>query len=380
MPVNSSDNKKCRCCGAKICDAPLLSYHNMPALAQNFPDADELDADHGIDLDIYQCPACGLVQLLAEPVAYYRDVIRAVAVSADMRDFRRQYFKDFVAKCNLTGKRVIEIGAGCGEYMQMLECEDVTVSGIEHLHASVEKAKAAGLDVYEGFVESSDYEIPKAPYDAFYIMNFLEHIPAPVEFLKGIAANLADDAYGLVEVPNGEAIFKECAFSEFMLDHLSYFSKESLRTLLNLAGFEVISCEVIWKDYILSAIVKRRKTMAVEGFISREKAFCEKINTFIDAAAKDGRKVAVWGAGHESLANIALSEIAPRIDCVLDSADFKQNKYTPATHVIIVSPDEIRARDIGAIIVMCGSYSDEVLRIIHEKYPDIITEKFGLTV
>ena len=371
--------RKCRCCGREITGAPKLSYKNMPALAQNFPTADEVKNDKSIDLDVFQCMYCGLVQVCAEPVSYYRDVIRAVAISDDMKQFRHDNFADFVNGCNLHGKRLLEIGAGCGEYMQMMAENDVEVVGLEHLKASVEKANASGLKVYEGFIEDALYKVPDGPYDGFFIMNFLEHIPNPVEFMIGIANNIKEGAYGLVEVPSGDGIFKEHAFSAFMLDHLSYFTVDTLRTLLSLAGFEIISCEVILGDYILSAVVRKRLTIDVEGFAEREKKVVDRINNFINQAKENGKKVAVWGAGHESLSNIALSDISDKIECVLDSAPFKQNKYTPATHIPVVAPSEITTRGIGAVIVMCANYSDEVERIVKEQYPGVDTLKVVIT-
>ena len=52
------------------------------------------------------------------------------------------------------------------------------------------------------------------------------------------------------------------------------------------------------------------------------------------------------------------------------SAEFKQNKYTPGTHIPIVSPEILcdKKNEIGKVLVMAASYSDEVARIIEEKY------------
>lgn len=366
--------KKCRCCESLIVNNPLLHYENMPGRAQNFPDIMQIKEDKGINLDVYECPYCGLVQIFGEPVSYYRDVIRAIAVSEEMREFRKQYFHEFLIKCNLLGKKVIEIGAGCGEYMEILEAEDVDVYGIEHLEKSVQAARHKGLHVSQGFVENSQTEIHGAPYDGFYTMNYLEHIPEPKEFLKGILNNLTEDGCGLVEVPNGDLIFKKYMFSEFMLDHLSYFSKESLSRMLELSGLEVVSCEVIWHDYILSAIVKRRKQISVEKFKTEQERLIEEAREYINMMQKKGKKVAIWGAGHQALAFLSLAKLQTCLECVIDSAEFKQNKFTPATHIPIVSPSKIKELEIGAVIIMAGSYSDEVQRMIQKNYKQIDTK------
>ena len=64
-------------------------------------------------------------------------------------------------------------------------------------------------------IENSDYKIKEGPFDAFFIMSFLEHIPHPNETLSGIYNNLNDDAIGLIEVPNFDMILKNKLQSKF---------------------------------------------------------------------------------------------------------------------------------------------------------------------
>ncbi|MCX6727094.1 MAG: methyltransferase, partial [Candidatus Shapirobacteria bacterium] len=90
--------KKCRVCKHDFLPNPILVYKNMPGMAQNFPDKNSLKSDKGIDMDIYQCSGCGLVQLNNDPVPYYKEVIRASGVSDEMKDFRVKQFKNFVEK------------------------------------------------------------------------------------------------------------------------------------------------------------------------------------------------------------------------------------------------------------------------------------------
>ncbi|MCQ2081362.1 MAG: class I SAM-dependent methyltransferase [Lachnospiraceae bacterium] len=348
---------------------------NIPSIVQNFPQKDEILTDKGIDIELYQCDRCGLVQILQEPVYYYKDVIRAVAVSEDMREFRRDYFAEFVDSNNLYKKRIIEVGAGAGEYMQMMLENDVSVVGLEHLKESCKKAEGYGLRIYEGFIEDENYVIPNAPYDGFYIMNFLEHIPNISSFLKGIYNNLEDQGVGLIEVPNGDMILRNGLFSELMLDHLSYFTCNTLRNLLENNGFEVMSCEVIWHDYIISAIVKKRGRVDASLFSNKMNELMDRMDSFVVKNNMDGCKLAIWGAGHQALLLMTQYKYMNCFSYVIDSAPYKQNKYTPVSHKLIISPDEISDKGISAILVIGGSYSDEICRIVNEKYPDVYVEK-----
>lgn len=360
--------KKCRCCKGIIKGVPILEYQNMPGVAQNFPDKNTLNDDKGILLKVYQCQNCGLIQLLDEPVFYYRDVIRASAVSEEMKEFRSGYFRDFVDKYHLSGKKVIEIGTGKGEFLALMKQTGVDAFGIEHCRESVEACNETGLAVFEGYVDREDYEIPQAPFAGFFIMNFLEHIPDPTMFLQGICNNLTDDAVGLVEVPNTDMIIKNLMFSEFMLDHLMYFTKDTLTHLLEQNGFEVLECNSVWHDYCLAAVVKKRRALDLAVFYERQNEITRQIHDFIAVNAERGKKTAVWGAGHQALAVMALADLKGKIEFVVDSAVFKQHKYTPGTHIPIVSPAELESGKVGAVLVMAASYSDEVARIVRERY------------
>jgi len=60
--------------------------------------------------------------------------------------------------------------------------------------------------------------------------------------------------------------------------------------------------------------------------------------------------------------------LSSKIKYIIDSAPFKQNKYTPATHLPIVPPEFFYSNPVDGIIIMAGSYSDEVSKIIRKKF------------
>lgn len=358
----------CRCCENKFDSEPILHFENMPTSAQGFLDESEIERDKGEILNLFQCPYCGLIQLAGKPVPYFREVIRASAVSDEMREFRVRYFRDFVDKYCLVGKRIIEIGCGCGEFLELMNTTGAEGYGIEYSEQFVDVCQKKGLRVSKAYMEKG-IKLSESPFDGFFIMNFLEHAPDPNSFLQGIWENLCDDAVGLIEVPNVDMIIENHMFSEFIRDHLMYFTSDTLRLLLEKNGFEVLKCYPVWHGYCLAAIVRKRKIMNTQVFYDSLETICSEMNRYIDSFVKQDKKVAVWGAGHQALAVIALSKIQNKIEFVVDSADFKQGKYTPGTHVKIVSPKTLeKSGEIAAIIVMAASYSDEVASIIEENF------------
>jgi len=358
--------KKCRVCSNPLFEEPLLEYQNMPCAAQYMPSQDGLKDDLGIDLNICQCSGCGLVQLNNQPLPYYREVIRSTSFSKEMTSFRREQFKNFLGDYKLGKKKIIEIGCGTGHYLSILSEFEVDARGIEYAPNAVKICRANSLNVNQGFIECRTSRLKGAPFDAFLIMSYLEHLPHPNEILGGIYNNLNDGAVGLVEVPNFDMILKKTLFAEFISDHLLYFTKETLTHTLTSNGFDVVSCEPVWYDYILSAVVKKKERMDLPNFHSQKEKIRKEIRNYIAGFSKNS--VVIWGAGHQSLVIMSMAELGGKIKYVVDSATFKQGKYTPATHIPIVGPEKLDSDPVKAIIVMAASYSDEVVGIIQRKY------------
>jgi 2-polyprenyl-3-methyl-5-hydroxy-6-metoxy-1,4-benzoquinol methylase len=361
MPIN-----KCRVCNNEFFKEPLLCYDNMPQASQFLPDKNALESDKGVDLTVCQCSGCGLVQLSNDQVSYYREVIRAADISQEMKDFRKKQFADFIGKFSLGNRKIIEIGCGRGEFLSIMQQFGASAYGVEYSQDSVKQCVKNGLKVSKGFIENSAYWLEQAPFDAFFILNFLEHLPEPNTILRGIYNNLAEEAIGLIEVPNFDMIMRNKLFSEFTSDHLLYFTKDTLNTSLVRNGFEIIDYKEVWYDYIISVVVQKRRKLDISSFYKSQEQLKNNINQYVSRFKN--KKIAIWGAGHQALAVISLMNLADKIRYVVDSAVFKQDKFTPATHVPIVSPDKLNSDPVDAVIIMAASYSDEVASIIRKDF------------
>jgi len=311
-----------------------------------------------------------MVQHALQPVSYYKDVIRAVAFSQEMGAFRKGQLSRWIADFNLSQKNVLEVGAGKGEYMTLLkEAGAGFVYGLENATDNREAAKSAGHQVECGYL-AEGFENPfDLKFDAFCIFSFMEHWPNINASLRSLHDLLKIDAIGLVEVPNFDHILEAKLYSEFTPDHIFYLTRDTLRRVLELNGFEVLAVESIWHEYILSARVRRRQPTDFLGLESQQKRVAAEILSFLSSTRKD--KCAVWGAGHQALGVISLSGLADQIAFVVDSAPFKQGRYTPGSKILIRPPSALSECDIETILVMAAAYSDEVATDLLRAFPRI---------
>lgn len=336
----------------------------MPRAAQLLPDAEALEHERGIDLELCQCAGCGLLQLSSDAVPYYREVIRASAFSEEMIRFRNGQFAAFLEEFSLKGQKVIELGCGRGEFLSILQELGAEAHGLEHSELSVRECVGRGLRVSRGFLQSGADHLNESPFHAFFILNFLEHLPHPNSTLSAVRHHLTNNGVGLVEVPNMNMMLRQRLFSELTSDHLLYFTRETLESTLRLNGFDILRCSQEFHEYILSAVVRKRGPVDLSDF-NRQKA---EIKVQVHQYVSRFDKVAVWGAGHQALAALSLLDLKEKIRYVVDAAPFKQGKFTPATHIPIVPPEALDSDPVNAIIVMAAGYSDEVAGIIRRKH------------
>lgn len=347
----------------------------MPSSAQDIPKYENLKDDKGIDITLCHCTACGLVQLDCEPVFYYKDVIRAGALSNTMDKLRRSQYDEFIDICALKNQKILELGCGGGEFLSILKDYPVKAYGIEHSKKLVQKARENGLCVEQDFPESELHTFKNAPFKAFTSFNFLEHQPSPLTYLRAIYNNLEEEAYGLITVPSFEYILEQESFYEIIPDHLAYYTMDTLKTLLSNAGFDVLKEERVNRD-TLSVIVAKKKKPDISAIVRQKESIKEETYKLIEKYKNESQKIAIWGASHQGFTLCASLDLKDKIEFIIDSASFKQNLYAPASHIKIISPQEASKSDIAAILIVAPGYTNEIansIKTIFDREIDIYT-------
>ena len=416
--------KRCLACGEKL--EELAVFHNMPKSAQEFPTKEELATEKGMDLSLCQCRSCGLVQFDTEAVPYYKDVIRAGGGSSTMKALREDEYKkllSFLAKKEEKRPLILELGAGAGEFLGMWsgvesdsdKSSDVSsvtssdtasvtslsiaanriqklepyVLGIEHKKELVEKGQAAGLSLYQGFPEAG-FELENMEgkhlqsgktrpveglLDAMVQFNFLEHQPNPGEMLSFAYEHLKMGGYFLLTVPSFQYILDHRSYYELLRDHIANYSEESLLSLVQDQGFSLVESRVINRDTIEFLLEKREKESCttfrslgqkvdIKPILENEKAIQEDIQKHLEGLRKKGEKMAVWGASHQGLTLLSTTALQEEVAYIIDSAPFKQGKYSPASHLPIVDKSHFQKEPVEEILIVAPGYTEEIAGII----------------
>ena len=403
-------NMTCIACGHAL--SPLMTLDDMPASAQNIPAASELAEDHPLSLTLCQCPSCGLVQFDTEPVDYYRDVIRAGGGTRTMTRLRHEEYARLLTAMqehHIHGRRIVEVGCGRGEFLRMWQnlAEDpegaaalardqardplsgqpnaapLQLVGLEHKPSLVEEANAVAdkkYRVYEGFA-TGDVRYPEGPFDAFVQFNFLEHQPDPCDMLRNIGRNLKPQSLGLITVPSFEYILRYNGYYELLRDHIANYTEFTLQKLLQDCGFELLSMDLVNRDTI-EAIVRKAdpdelselhysgRLIDVSALRDSYDRLSASVNAHIDHLSESRRTMAIWGASHQGFTLAATTKLGGRVEYIIDSAPFKQGRFSPASHIPIVAPDYAVAHPVDEILIVAPGYTDEIAGIIRERFDE----------
>jgi len=362
---------KCRACGLEFNPLNFFQLSHMPSISQGFSFELNEALYQSVDLKICDCPACGLVQLDNQPVSYFKKVIRATSVSPEMVAYRKCQLESFLTKYNLWCSPGIEVGCGTGDYLSILSSLNHKIEGLEEDSYSHDYAKE--MIVNNGYLLEKQNALESNKYQHFYIFSFIEHWSSLQKSFTELRRILRKGAVGIIEVPNFDMILKSAQVNEFVIDHLTYFTNETLKRVLEINGFDVIHIKSIWHEYILSAEVKLRDPLDLSIFSNSLTSFEISVDDLL--RSHDRRLLVFWGAGHQALATLALSSgLQNAVNYIVDSAPHKQNKFAPCSGKKIISPEALEDLEECNMVLAAGSYNSELqqkcsqLKNIHNIY------------
>lgn len=204
----------------------------------------------GTPLRTVICRSCGLVRTdpmpdAAQITAYYareyrrsykgaerptaRRVLRALNVARDRLERLRPHLQG--------RRRVLDVGASSGEFLQVLRAAGISAAGIEPNEAYSRWGREnLGLEI-----ENTDWsraDFPPGRFDAITLFHVLEHLADPVGALRQLGGWLAAGGVLAVEVPNIEGTCGSPS-GRFHFAHLHHFNLVTLAAAGESAGLTI---------------------------------------------------------------------------------------------------------------------------------------------
>lgn len=376
--VGENAGAACAICGHPAL-RPVLDLDAVPVLCtQILHDADEArDVPRG-DIRLAICERCSYVGNVAfDPtlVEYDGDYENSQFFSPSFREYAVDLARHLVEAHDVEGGVVVEIGSGKGEFLALL-CQSGAARGVGFDPSYGGEVAEVGADLDLEFVtEFYGEDTALEPADLVCARHVLEHLEAPVEFLRTVrAAMTRSGARALyLEVPNARFTLGDAGLWDVIYQHRSYFTAAALRETVQRAGFEVTDLRERFDGQFLSV----EATPVVEGpaadvdgpEIARFVELAdgaglrhrENVARWEDLLADSSPESAVlWGAGAKGV--MFLNAVSPgAVGVAVDVNPRKWGSRVPGTAQEVVAPRDLLHRVPPAqVIVSNARYEGEV--------------------
>ena len=196
---------------------------------------------------VVRCAACGHGSLARLPDA--TNVDTAYAEAADPVALREEAGQVETARRGLLRvERLVrpgtmaDVGCWTGSFMVAAQDRGWDTWGVDPSRWAVERARGKGLRVGQGGL--GDEELARRRYRLVAMCDVLEHLPDPVEAVHTLRKLVEPDGVLYLTVPDaGSALARMLGrhWWSVLPMHLQYFTRQSLRRLLEASGFTIRS-------------------------------------------------------------------------------------------------------------------------------------------
>jgi SAM-dependent methyltransferase len=384
----------CRHCGSSLHHEVIDLGHQPPSNA--YLGADQLGKPEiTYPLKVYLCTSCWLMQLPAHTPAetlFGADYAYISSVSTSWCAHAERFVAAAVERLSLdTGSMVVELASNDGYLLRHVLERGIPCLGIEPTRSTAQLASERGIPTLERFFglalaeELVDSTGPVAGgADLVVANNVLAHVPDINDFLAGLTRLLKPRGQASIEFPHLLQLLAGNQFDTIYHEHYSYLSLAVLQRIGASVGLSVVDVEElpthggslrVWLTRSgagtptarVAAVLAAEQAAGLEtpqayqGFQKRAEAAKHELLDFLLRAGQRGQQICGYGAAAKG--NTLLNYAGVKRDllaAVADRATSKIGKFLPASHIPVLSPEELAARQPDALLVLPWNIAAEV--------------------
>lgn len=379
--------KKCDLCLNQLIE--FLDLGKQP-LANKYPKEKEFKTEEFFSLNVLFCNSCKNVQLgykvqrnrMFENYFYLSSVNKGLV----------RYFEGLAEQLK-DSKFVCDVGSNDGILLRELRKLNVDCLGVDPSDVA-KVANDNGLETIVSFFNEECVNKILKQYrkpDTIVCSSTFTHLENPHDFIKNLKRLLRQDGKFIVEVEYIGNFIKNIQFERFYLDRIFYYSLTSLKNLFKQYLMDVIDVEEIdvhggsLKVTIYNSSQYKQPTQRVIDWLKKEKKelTTDKLNGFKDIVKenialfknklieykKKGLKVAGYGSPARVSTICNYGNIDENlIKFTVDDSPLKQGKFTPGTHIPIVSKEQLEEYDPDIIVMFAYEYFEDIKKKLNKKY------------
>ena len=342
-------------------------------------------------LRLLVCPHCWLAQIgdLVPPVKLFSEYLYFSSFSDAMLRHAQTAAERYLREQRLgPTHRVVEIASNDGYLLKNFVQAGVPCLGIEPAANVAQAAIAQGVPTrVEFFGEATARRLRQEGYPADLILgnNVFAHAPHINDFVAGLRVLLQPRGQIVLEFPYLMDLLEKREFDTIYHEHVFYFSLIPLVSLFRRQGLEVFHVERLpihggslrlfaghpGEHPVQPSVAERLQDEARHGLDSpapydrfaREVAELKRaVVQCLRELKQQGKRLAAYGAsakGSTLLNYFGLG--AAELDFVVDRSTYKQGRLCPGTHLPILPPEELVARQPDYTLLLTWNFADEIL-------------------
>lgn len=303
-------------------------------------------------------------------------------------DWGAEYTQDFVSFMNsvLSShdnkiKRILEVGCGSGLLLEKFQKQGYNVIGIDPSVLTRMQGKKRGVKVIVDYYPS---EKIKGKFDVVYHSDVLEHMIDPYAFLKQNYDDLNEEGLLIFTIPDSTDSLAYGDISMVFHQHINYFDKDSLKNILELAGFSEINVEKSQFGGSLNCVARKRSSTvrnkkSVSGserkfknYVKKNRQLIKELKKCIYTIINDKNKTLGFYAPIRALPYIALLDIYGKFRFFDDAAE-KHLKYFDGINTPVENFEDLKESPVTDLIIMSPTFGNVIEQKIKKYFKSRIT-------
>jgi SAM-dependent methyltransferase len=386
-----TSSRACRFCGHAL--QTTFVDLGMSPLCQTHIEPQQLNSmEPFFPLHAWVCERCFLVQLeeYVAPANIFSEYAYFSSFADSWVEHARKYSLLMRERFGIgRDSLVMEIASNDGYLLQHFVAAAVPVLGIEPAANIAKVAQDKGIRTEVCFHGRASADKVVAKYgqaDLLLGNNVLAHVPDLNDFVAGMKRLLKPTGVITMEFPHLQRLMEQNQFDTIYHEHFSYFSFFTVEQVFAAHALTLFDVDELpthggsiriyarheqdsSKPVSARAQQLRARELALgfnrlqtyQNFAEQVKSTKRKILSLLIDLKNRGSSIVGYGAPGKG--NTLLNYCGIRTDLLsytVDRNPYKQGKYTPGTHIPILSPDQIRETRPDFIFILPWNLKDEI--------------------
>lgn len=332
-------------------------------------------------LRVYICEDCGSVQLghiVDAEVLFTKDYLYESSITSTAKAHWKEFSDTVLKTVGINSGLVVDIGGNDGTLLQEFKAKGMDVLNIDPCPEVTYIAKKNGIPTKvefwkKGLVKNADIILGT---------NVFAHVDDYAGFMEGVVDSLKPDGVFIFESPYFPEFLKGLEYDTVYHQHVSYLYLKPVVKLLDRYNMEIFDINFTplhggsFRCYIARKGQREVKPIVAES-LAKETFTLQTLLNFADKVYKhrqdlmallwflksQGKSIALVSSPAKGMTLLNYCGIKDNlVDFITERSKLKIGRYTPGSHIQIVSDGELVKRQPDYALLLAWNFAPEIIK------------------